>query len=737
MNRRQAMYYFFLQQHYFAGLAMMLSVLSLGFYFVFGLNPANIQLLTFLKLYVPAVVVCIFMMLWLQQFNIRPKLERGLLLTSIVLDLAAWPVFFMALMGVIRGKRLVYKVTPKGQALQRDHIEFAVFKSHLVIGALCLIFIIIGVFNRHESIIMLFWAALATVTMAYLPFSLVIYQTIRWLKHGARRFVSYIHHLNKFYEFNKVDPELLPSPVTDTEKYIYSRRRHNSLLIIISLLSFAAVIYSMARYALHSPLLPILSVYLIITVIYFIVSILVNAFTKDFNIEGHKALVQRWKPKSYPSVDVFLPTAGEPIAVLENTWLGVQEAIKAYPGNSVVYCLDDSNSNEVKQLAESFKFRYEVRPNRGELKKAGNLRHGYKISQGNMIAIFDADFRPRYDIFLELLPYFSKDNRIGIVQSPQYFSVNNNQTWLERGAGAVQELFYRYAQVSRQNYDAAICVGSNAIYRRAALDDIGGTALIEHSEDVHTGFNIRQYGWKLQYVPVVLAKGLCPSSMTAFFKQQYRWCLGSMSLLSSGKFWRTQMSWRARTSYVSGFLYYFHTGISSLFVPLIPLFILVTQPNRLTTSSELLILPSLVFAQIIFPVWHRAIYGIEAWSTRTVYGWAHLFAVVDSVTHRSMQWQPTGSRVSVDGRYIWFRVLQFLFNFVPAVTWASLAICFMFTSKNPVIFIPISITGLYFFFVTLKVTLYRQRATQMKPVPTRADVARARNTTVMLDKAVV
>ena len=59
---------------------------------------------------------------------------------------------------------------------------------------------------------------------------------------------------------------------------------------------------------------------------------------------------------------------------------------------------------------------------------------------------------------------------------------------------------------------AAICVGSNAVYRRAALDSNGGTTLIEHSEDVHTGFDLRRNGWPLRYIPVNLATGLCPAT---------------------------------------------------------------------------------------------------------------------------------------------------------------------------------------------------------------------------------
>jgi len=100
--------------------------------------------------------------------------------------------------------------------------------------------------------------------------------------------------------------------------------------------------------------------------------------------------------------------------------------------------------------------------------------------------ILDADFCPRPDFLRHLVPYMD-DPAVGIVQSPQYFDSGENLNWIQRTAGSTQELFYRWILPSRDRFNAAICVGTCALYRRKALEATGGFAQIEHSEDIHTG----------------------------------------------------------------------------------------------------------------------------------------------------------------------------------------------------------------------------------------------------------
>jgi hypothetical protein len=89
------------------------------------------------------------------------------------------------------------------------------------------------------------------------------------------------------------------------------------------------------------------------------------------------------------------------------------------------------------------------------------------LSSAEVIAILDADFCPRPDFLRHLVPYLASPE-VGIVQSPQCFDTAASMGWIERAAGAAQESFFRWIQPSRDASDAAICCGSNAIYRRAA-----------------------------------------------------------------------------------------------------------------------------------------------------------------------------------------------------------------------------------------------------------------------------
>jgi cellulose synthase/poly-beta-1,6-N-acetylglucosamine synthase-like glycosyltransferase len=403
--------------------------------------------------------------------------------------------------------------------------------------------------------------------------------------------------------------------------------------------------------------------------IYQATSLPVNFSGRSFDYAAHRQRVASWRPGRFPSVDILLPICGEPTAVLRNTWAGVFELLHAYEGAGRAYILDDGDSDAARDLAPSFGFTYVRRPVHDH-KKAGNLNHAFRLSAGEHIVIFDADFRPRPDFLAETLPYLDDDS-IGIVQTPQYFRSTSGQTWIEQAAGVTLEVFYRAVQVSRDRFGSALCVGSNAVYRRAALAPNGGFTVIPYAEDSHTGLDVRYQGYALKYLPIPLAAGVCPSTLDAFMRQQYRWCCGATSLMWTKHMWRVPMPWTSRVPYIAGWLWNLVTAVRTLIVPLIPVTMLAVFPAEIRLRNALLLIPPLLTGTVLYPLWHNSRYSARTLPLAVAVGWAQVLSLWDYSRGKVMSWQASRSPGDATRR---FRVGVAGWNGGLGVAWLALAL---------------------------------------------------------------
>ena len=470
----------------------------------------------------------------------------------------------------------------------------------------------------------------------------------------------------------------LPIPPNDLESASYFTT-HRGWLHLAQILSFSGATFSLLRFTLQTNTSLIYFLPLGALIFYFLLSITISL--KGWNtqtLENHNLTKSKInKSLRGKSVDIFLPSAGEPLELLNNTYNYISKVV--WTGAIKVFVLDDSGRKEVKQLAERYKFEYISRKDKGFMKKAGNLRNAFPITDGDFIAIFDADFVPRSDYFENLMPYFM-DKTVGIVQSPQYFHNTEEKNWLERGAGQVQELFYRLIQSNRSKLGAAICVGSCAIYRREALEAAGGFANIEHSEDVHTGFALIRKGYRTQYVPMPLSTGVCPDNSRSFFNQQYRWAAGSISLMRSKRFWDMELTIWQRMCFLSGFFYYIMTGFWVFFAMIPVIYMSVAIPQYVLWKNYIPLFPSLLYTLFLFPKWHRGGYSVEATATKVIYGFAHMLSIIDTFTNRLQGWVPTGGQSIATNRYQKFRILNLLLIAFPSLAIFTLTLYRIFVN---------------------------------------------------------
>jgi cellulose synthase (UDP-forming) len=430
----------------------------------------------------------------------------------------------------------------------------------------------------------------------------------------------------------------LPSPPTDAEKYSYvdpsgTAIALSGLVLVVSFLS------SMLFFIDRHPALWWYGLFCL-NYIFNISFCAIGALTaKKFDTDKHNILRETYA-RYTPSVDIFLPCCGEPIDVLVNTYRGV--ANLDYPDYQV-WVLDDGASDVVQGLASEYGFNYIRRPNRGELKKAGNLRHAFTQTEGEFILVFDADFVPRTDFLRESIFYFELNPSNAIVQTPQFFRIDDHQTDIQKGSSYMQESFYRLIQVFRNNWGASVCCGSCAIYRRKALEPFGGAYPVERSEDVNTGLSVLRTGWNIFYLPLNLAAGLSPDTISAFFHQHYRWCSGSLRLISSELFWKQKVSLWTKLCYWLSILYYLSSGLGTVLYYFPCLVNVWFFPEDFRATNYLLITPGVAIALLAKAAWTRNAWGVYVLITGFAASYTHLVAIIDVMRGNISPWIPTGS----------------------------------------------------------------------------------------------
>jgi cellulose synthase (UDP-forming) len=434
-------------------------------------------------------------------------------------------------------------------------------------------------------------------------------------------------------------PDLcLPQPPSGSERFLYLNP--SKAWVYLGILASGCLLVS-HWWFLEETHLWWYAIYIFLTTAWTLPHFLFVAISRNFNLADHIQTVADYSNDEDPSVDVFITTCGEPLDVIENT---ISYATRLTYRPLTLYVLDDGQSLAVKTLAETYGIHYLTRPNPGQMKKAGNLLYGYEHSQGTFILVLDADFAVAPCALEHMVPWMKRDPKIGILQTPQYFDTTPNLSWTARGAAYCQEVFYRVIQPARDYLgQSAICVGTNALYRRAALAENGGFYQVPSSEDVHNGVALIDKGWSVKYLPILIARGLCPDTPQSLFKQHYRWCSGSMKLISSRFFWLSRMPLWQKMIYFCGACYYpaaaFSVLITLLHMGVMDLWLY----EDVRWYSLFLFLPKMLLVYLVMPFWNQSTWGIHSLKAAVMFSWAYLIAFWDLFRGQTEGWIASGS----------------------------------------------------------------------------------------------
>jgi cellulose synthase/poly-beta-1,6-N-acetylglucosamine synthase-like glycosyltransferase len=177
-----------------------------------------------------------------------------------------------------------------------------------------------------------------------------------------------------------------------------------------------------------------------------------------------------------------------------------------------------------KFLAKGIEVEHVQRKNRKGF-KAGALKAGLEKGTYDLIAIFDADFRPDPKFFHTIIPYFS-DSKIGFVQATWAHS-NRNENALTRGlALGLDHHFYneqnaRFASGAFNNFN-----GTAGVWRKPCIENAGNWSSESLAEDLDLSFRAQLNGWKAIFLPGLTVDSELPPDINAAITQQKRWANG-------------------------------------------------------------------------------------------------------------------------------------------------------------------------------------------------------------------
>jgi cellulose synthase (UDP-forming) len=245
-----------------------------------------------------------------------------------------------------------------------------------------------------------------------------------------------------------------------------------------------------------------------------------------------------------PLVGVIVPTAGESpfqVSATVESVLG-----QDWPaGRLLVIISDDAHSDDMRAVAAALsaragaaRIRYHRPPptgapgRRGEA-KAGNLNSALDVLDAVAPGTAFVETRDADDLVGD--PTFLRRCVAQLVADPQVAYVQTvKEAVVSRGDpfDNLQPHFYRGAMLARHAANAVFPCGSGLVWRRTALDDIGGFPTWNLVEDLQSGVEALRRGWRGVYLPIVGAVGQhAPEDLPNVYKQRGTWAVDTVRLL--------------------------------------------------------------------------------------------------------------------------------------------------------------------------------------------------------------
>nr|MBP9095378.1 glycosyltransferase family 2 protein [Ignavibacteria bacterium] len=200
-----------------------------------------------------------------------------------------------------------------------------------------------------------------------------------------------------------------------------------------------------------------------------------------------------------------------------------------------IQVLDDSTDDSVAltakiveaKKAEGYDIKHIHRTNRQGY-KAGALKEGLAICSGEYVAIFDADFIPRRKFLKRTIPYFYKEEKLGLVQT-RWEHLNRDYSLITKTQAIALDGHFVIEQAVRNRAGFFINFnGTGGIWKKECILDAGNWDADTLTEDLDLSYRAQMRGWKFKYLVNFTSPAELPADISALKSQQFRWTKGAI-----------------------------------------------------------------------------------------------------------------------------------------------------------------------------------------------------------------
>ena len=340
-------------------------------------------------------------------------------------------------------------------------------------------------------------------------------------------------------------------------------------------------------------------------------------FSKNHKLENKS--LNNYTMENIPSVDVLICTYNEPLDLLQKTIIASKKL--EYPQNKLkIYICDDGHRDELKHLCKNYNVNYITRDN-NEGAKAGNINNALSIITGDLFAVLDADMIPKKNFLTKTVGYFTNEN-MAFVQTPQvYYNQDMYQYNLNKKIPNEQDFFMRDIEVARAASNAVLHVGTNAVFRKKYVLEIGGYPTCSITEDMAVGMLLQAKGYDSEFINEELVLGLSATTFTELVKQRDRWCRGNLQVMKKfNVLFNKGLTFGQKIAYLDGVIYWL-SSIQKIIYILSPLIFLLSCKLIIDSS-----LKDLLIVFIPFLLGQVLVFNILSPRTRSL-RWSHYYEV--------------------------------------------------------------------------------------------------------------